>query len=247
MLPGRVTGYFRKVRPLTNNFKTVAVIGGTGAEGGGLALRLAKAGLAVRIGSRNAEKARDAAGRIAEATGAREVSGFANPEAAAGAPIVVLTVPLAAQVEILKSIRGSFSAGTILVDATVPLEVAIGGRVSRTISLWDGSAAQQAARLAPEGVRVVSAFHALSAEMLTHMDGPVDCDALLCGDDAEAKSAVAVLAEVIPGIRAIDAGPLDNARLLESAAALLISLNLRHKVKGSGMRITGIGAEEGRR
>ncbi len=232
------------MRPLTNNTNPIAVIGGTGAEGGGLALRFAKAGLVVRIGSRNAEKARDAAGRIAEATGAREVSGLANHEAAARAPIVVLTVPLAAQVEILKSIRGSFSEGTILVDATVPLEVAIGGRVSRTVSLWDGSAAQQAARLVPERVRVVSAFHALSAELLAHLDRPVDCDALLCGDDADAKSAVAALAEAIPGVRAIDAGPLDNARFLESAAALLISLNLRHKVKGSGMRITGIGTVE---
>jgi NADPH-dependent F420 reductase len=224
--------------------KTIAVVGGTGAEGGGLALRFAKAGLPVRIGSRNADKAREAGLRITEATGARDVSGFANPEAAAEAVIVVLTVPLAAQVEILKSIRSSFSQGAILVDATVPLEVAIGGRVSRTISLWDGSAAQQAARLAPEGVRVVSAFHALSAETLVHLDEPVDCDTLLCGDDAAAKSAVAELAEVIPGVRAIDAGSLDNARFLESAAALLISLNLRHKVKGSGMRITGLRAQE---
>jgi 8-hydroxy-5-deazaflavin:NADPH oxidoreductase len=220
--------------------ETIAVVGGTGAEGGGLALRFAKAGLAVRIGSRNSERARDSARRIAEATGASGVSGFANPEAAAGAAIIVLTVPLAAQVEILKSIRGSFSPGAILVDATVPLEVAIGGRISRIISLWDGSAAQQAARLAPEGVRVVSAFHALSAEMLAHLDQSVDCDALLCGDDAKAKSAVAELAETIPGVRAIDAGPLDHARFLESAAALLIALNLRHKVKGSGMRITGL-------
>jgi 8-hydroxy-5-deazaflavin:NADPH oxidoreductase len=219
-------------------------VGGTGAEGRGLALRFAKAGLAVRIGSRSAEKAGDAAHRIAEATGARNVSGLANPEATAEAGIVVLTVPLAAQVEILKSIRGSFSEGAILVDATVPLEIAIGGRVSRTISLWDGSAAQQAARFAPEGVRVVSAFHALSAETLAHLDGPVDCDTLICGDDGEAKSVVSGLAETIPGVRAIDAGPLDNARFLESAAALLISLNLRHKVKGSGIRITGLRAPE---
>jgi 8-hydroxy-5-deazaflavin:NADPH oxidoreductase len=224
--------------------KTIAVVGGTGAEGGGLALRFAKAGLAVRIGSRNADKARDAARRIAETAAGCDIAGFANPEASAGAPIVVLTVPLAAQVEILKSIRGSLLQGAILVDATVPLEIAVGGRVSRTISLWDGSAAQQASRLAPEGVRVVSAFHALSAETLGRLDQPVDCDTLLCGDDAEAKSAVAELAETIPGVRAIDAGPLDNARFLESAAALLISLNLRHKVKGSGMRITGLGARE---
>ncbi len=223
---------------------TIAVVGGTGAEGGGLALRFARAGERVRIGSRNPDKAREAAQRISAAAGA-EVEGFANPEAVAGAGVVVLTVPLAAQVEILKSIRGSFGPGAILVDATVPLEVAIGGRVSRTIALWDGSAAQQAARLAPQGVAVVAAFHALSAEALAKLDAPVDCDTLVCGDSAEAKAAVSRLAEHIPGVRAIDAGPLDNARLLENAAALLISLNLRHKVKDSGLRITGL--PEGRR
>jgi 8-hydroxy-5-deazaflavin:NADPH oxidoreductase len=228
------------VRPSTIDATTIAVVGGTGAEGGGLALRFAKAGLTVRVGSRAADKAQDAAGRIAEATGARTVTGYANPEAAAGAGIVILTVPLAAQVEILKSIRGSFAPGAVLVDATVPLEIAIGGRVSRTLTLWDGSAAQQAARLAPEGVRVVAGFHALSAEALAQLDRPVECDALICGDDAEAKAEVRELAELIPGVRAIDAGPLDNARLLESAAALLIGLNLRNKVKSSGLRITGL-------
>jgi 8-hydroxy-5-deazaflavin:NADPH oxidoreductase len=222
---------------------TIAVVGGTGAEGGGLALRFAKAGLAVRIGSRTAEKAREAARRIAEVSGAGAVTGHINPEAAAGASIVLLTVPLAAQVEILKSIRGGLAAGTILVDATVPLEVAIGGRLSRTVTLWDGSAAQQAARLVPEGVQVVAGFHDLSAEALAHLDQPLACDALICGDNAEAKVRVRDLAAQIPGVRAIDAGPLENARLLESAAALLISLNLRHKVKSSGMRITGLDTE----
>lgn len=219
---------------------TVAVVGGTGAEGSGLALRFAKAGARVLIGSRTVDKALSAAHRIAAAAGAGEVTGHTNPDAVTGAGIVVLTVPLAAQVEILKSIRGSFVPGTILVDATVPLEIAIGGRVSRTLTLWDGSAAQQAARLAPEGVRVVSAFHALSAEALAKQDQPVDCDVLMCGDDADAKTTVRGLAALIPGVRTIDAGPLDNARLLESAAALLISLNLRYKRKSSGIRITGI-------
>ncbi len=153
--------------------------------------------------------------------------------------MVVLTVPLAAQIEILKSIKGRLAPGAILVDATVPLEIAIGGRISRTITLWDGSAAQQAARLLP-GVPVVAAFHALSAEVLAQVDHPLDCDTLICGDSAEAKAAVMDLAALIPGVRAIDAGPLDNARLLENTAALLISLNLRHKVKHSGMRITGL-------
>jgi NADPH-dependent F420 reductase len=212
----------------------IAIVGGTGAEGRGLAARFAKAGAEVRIGSRNLEKAQETARRIGE-----NASGHSNVDAVAGAAIVILTVPLSAQVETLKSIRTSFAPGAILVDATVPLEIAIGGRVSRTLTLWDGSAAQQAARLVP-GVPVVAAFHALSAEALGDLDHPLDCDALLCGDNAEAKTAVMKLAETIPGVRAIDAGTLDNARLLESAAALLISLNLRHKVKESGMRITGL-------
>jgi hypothetical protein len=212
----------------------VAIVGGTGAEGSGLAARFAKAGVQVRIGSRSLEKAQETARRIGE-----PATAHTNADAAAGAGIVILTVPLAAQVETLKSIRSSIAPDAILVDATVPLEVAIGGRVSRILTLWDGSAAQQAARLVP-GARVVAAFHALSAEALARLDHPLDCDTLICGDNAEAKAQISQLAQLIPGVRAIDAGPLDNARLLESAAALLISLNLRHKVKESGMRITGL-------
>ncbi len=209
-------------------------MGGTGAEGSGLAARFAKAGIVVRIGSRSLEKAQESARRIAG-----QAAGLTNADAVKEAGIILLTVPLSAQVETIKSIRGSIAPGAILVDATVPLEVAIGGRISRTLTLWDGSAAQQAARLLP-GVPVIAAFHALSADALAKLDHPLDCDALICGDDADAKAAVMKLAEMISGVRAIDAGPLDNARLLESAAALLISLNLRHKVKESGMRFTGI-------
>ncbi len=219
----------------------VAVIGGTGAEGGGLALRFAQAGAVVRIGSRSLEKAQDAARRVSAQVRA-EVTGHTNEDAVAGAGVVVLTVPLSAHVETLKAIRGSLAPGAVLVDATVPLEIAIGGRLSRMLTLWDGSAAQQAARLLP-GVAVVAAFHALSAEALAKLDHPLDCDTLICGDSAEAKTTVTQLAALIPGVRAIDAGPLDAARLLESAAALLIALNLRHKVKESGMRITGLRSE----
>lgn len=222
----------------------VAVLGGTGAEGSGLALRFARAGLRVLIGSRNLEKAQAAAREIAAQAGSGEVTGHTNPDAVSQADIVILTVPLSAQVETLRSIRANFKSGAILVDATVPLEVAIGGRVSRTVGLWDGSAAQQAARLAPPGVSVVAAFHLLSAEALKKLDQPVDCDALICGDNADAKAAVSALAKTIPGVRAIDAGPLENARYLENSAALLIALNLRHKVNHSGLRITGLGLGE---
>jgi 8-hydroxy-5-deazaflavin:NADPH oxidoreductase len=223
-----------------NKLPNIAIVGGTGAEGSGLAARFAKAGARVLIGSRSAEKAVATAERIAAQTRSGEVTGHANAEAASQANIVILTVPLTAQIETLKGIREHFVPGAILVDATVPLEIALGGRVSRMVTLWDGSAAQQAARLAPPGVAVVAAFHALSADLLGRLDENVDCDALICGDSADAKRTVSELAETIPGVRAIDAGLLDSARFLESAAAMLIALNLRHKVKHSGMRITGL-------
>ena len=215
----------------------VAIVGGTGAEGFGLALRLTRAGARVLIGSREAGKAEAAAGR---APGAE---GRANSDAVREAEIVVLTVPLAAQIEILKSVRESFRPGAILVDTTVPLEAALGGRASRTVSLWAGSAAQRAAQQVPDGVAVVAAFHSLSARSLADVDRPVDTDILICGDSASAKAAVRRLVEMLPGARAIDAGPLENARLLENVAALLIALNVGHRSSRAGLRITGLDPE----
>jgi NADPH-dependent F420 reductase len=216
--------------------RTIAIVSGTGAEGFGLASRFAKAGARVLVGSRDARKAEDAARRI----GAAE--GMLNADAVREAEVVILTVPLAAQIPTLKSLAQSFRPGAILVDATVPLEVAIGGRISHPLTLWAGSAAEQAARYTPSGVHVAAAFHTLSAELLGLLDEPIDADVLVCGDDAPAKAVVAELIALLPGARAIDAGPLENARLIESAAALLISLNIRHKVKHSGLRITGLPA-----
>lgn len=221
--------------------ETIAIVGGTGAEGFGLGLRLARAGARLRIGSRDLGKAQDAARRIAEMAGRGQVEGRLNPEAVSEAGIVILTVPLAAQIGILKSVRASFRPGAVLVDATVPLEAAIGGRVSRLLTLWAGSAAQQAAQHVPEGVAVTSAFHCLSAEVLADLERDVDSDVLICGDSVNAKAAVRDLLKLIPGARAVDAGPLENSRFAESLAALLISLNLRYKVKSSGVRITGLG------
>ena len=214
--------------------QTIAIVSGTGAEGFGLASRFARAGARVLVGSRDAKKAEDAARRIGNA------EGRVNADAVAEADIVVLTVPLTAQISTLKSIQSSFRPSAVLVDATVPLEAAIGGRVSHALTLWDGSAAQQAARHTPPGVSVVAAFHTLSAELLAQLDQPVDSDVLICGDNAPAKSLVTELIAMLPGARAVDCGPLENARLIEGAAALLISLNIRHKVKHSGLRITGL-------
>jgi NADPH-dependent F420 reductase len=216
--------------------QTIAIISGTGAEGFGLASRFARAGARVIIGSRDKAKAQEAAARIGN------VEGMLNSDAVSAAGVVVLTVPLAAQIATLKSLKSSFRPSAILVDATVPLEAAIGGRVSQPLTLFAGSAAQQAAKYTPSGVSVVAAFHTLSAELLARVDEPIDSDVLLCGDSADAKSVVIEMIGMLQGARAVDAGPLENARLIETAAALLISLNIRHKVKHSGLRITGLGA-----
>ena len=214
--------------------QTIAIVSGTGAEGFGLASRFAHAGARVIVGSRDPQKAQDAARRIGKA------EGKLNADAVNEADIVILTVPLVAQIPTLKSLHASFRPSAILVDATVPLEAAIGGRVSHTLTLWAGSAAQQAARYTPPSVSVVAAFHTLSADLLADLDQPIDSDVLICGDSAEAKAVVTGLIAMLPGARAIDAGPLENARLIENAAALVISLNIRHKVKHSGLRITGL-------
>jgi len=212
-------------------------VGATGAEGFGLALRFARAGAHVLIGSRDLQKARDAAQRA----GPGKVEGRLNPDAVSEAGIVLLTIPLQAQIATLKSLRSSFRPGAILVDATVPLEAAIGGRVSHTLGIWAGSAAEQAARYVPDGVAVAAAFHSLSAELLVKVDEPVDSDVLICSDSAPAKETVRELVRMMPGARAVDAGPLENARMVENLAALLISLNVRHKAKHAGVRITGLG------
>jgi len=225
------------------NSALIAIIGGTGAEGFGLALRFAKAGAAIRIGSRDLAKAQAAAQRIVESLPGAPVTGHLNPDAVADADIVILTVPINAQIATLKSVRASFRPSAILVDATVPLEAAIGGSATRPLVLFAGSAAQQAARNVPAGVPVVAAFHSLGAELLANLDHAVDCDVLICGDQPEAKAAVRELVAMLPGARAIDAGPLENARVVESITALLISINIRHKVKHSGIRITGLEKE----
>jgi NADPH-dependent F420 reductase len=218
----------------------IGILGGTGAEGSGLGLRFALSGAHVLIGSRDPEKARNTALRLRQIVPSGTFEGAANQDVARQCRMLILTVPLNAQIPTLKSIRESFQPETVLVDATVPLEVSLGGRLSHMVTLWAGSAAEQAARHVPEGVSVVSAFHALSAELLADIHQSVDCDILICGDNAAAKSSVSELAGRIEGARPIDAGPLEQARYAETAGAMLVALNLRHKVKRSGIRITGL-------
>lgn len=219
---------------------TIAIVGGTGPEGSGLALRWAQAGETIIIGSRDAQRASESAAKLGEKIGGKgsRVSGAENKAACAGAEIVVLTVPFEAQAETLKHIKPALRPGQILVDTTVPLAASVGGKPTRTLGVWQGSAAQQAAELVPEGVAVVAAFHNLAADLLK-IDGPVDCDVIVCSDDKEAGKRVRELARKIPGVRALDGGKLENARIVEQITAVLIGLNIRHKGH-SGLRITGL-------
>jgi NADPH-dependent F420 reductase len=224
---------------------TVAVVGGTGALGFGLALRWAVAGVPIVIGSRSAERAAEAAERLREQArghGVAEVSadGFQNDDAVKRAHTVVLAVPFRSQSENLNNLRHSLEAGTVLVDASVPLAAAIGGRATRTVGVWQGSAAQQAQEMAPRGVTVVSAFHTISATLLSDLSQEIGEDVLIAGDDRKAKDQVAELARKIPGLRPIDCGDLETARILEQLTALLISVNKRYKIKHSGIRLTGL-------
>jgi 8-hydroxy-5-deazaflavin:NADPH oxidoreductase len=217
----------------------IAILGGTGPAGMGVGLRWARAGETVILGSRDAQRARDAADRIKRSVGEHaQISGMENGAACAAANILVLTVPFEGQASLLKQLKPAIRSGSVLIDATVALASSVGGRASRTLGVWQGSAAQQAAELVPKGVSVAAAFHNLSAELLNG-DEDLDCDVIVCSDDAGAGQTARSLAAKLPGVRAIDGGKLENARVLEQITALLIGLNIRHKGH-SGIRITGL-------
>jgi 8-hydroxy-5-deazaflavin:NADPH oxidoreductase len=225
--------------------QTVAVIGGTGALGFGLALRWAIAGIPIVIGSRSPERAAEAAAKVSEkarrvASDAAGVEGLQNEEAAGRANTVLLAVPFRAQSENLNNLRNAFQPATVLIDATVPLAAAIGGRATRSLGVPQGSAAQQAAEMAPRGVSVVSGFHTISAAALSDPARALDEDVLIAGDDRKAKDDVAGLVRRIPGLRPVDCGDLEIARILEQLTPLLISVNQRHKIKHSGIKLTGL-------
>ncbi|HKX30211.1 MAG TPA: NADPH-dependent F420 reductase [Blastocatellia bacterium] len=218
----------------------IAIIGGTGDQGKGLALRWARSGWPVIIGSRDVERAQAVAAEVRDAAGGQAaVEGWGNAEAAAGASLVILTVPFAAQIATLKSIGKNLLPGSVLIDVTVPLEPAVGGRPTRMLGVWSGSAAEQCAELAPDGVRVVSAFHNVGAAALADLRHEIECDVIVCGDDKGAKDRVRPLVEAIPGCRYVDGGALANSRTVEAMTALLIGINIRYKTH-TGIRITGI-------
>jgi NADPH-dependent F420 reductase len=218
---------------------TVPVIGGTGALGFGMTLRLTAAGVPVVIGSRDAGRAREAAERAQERVPDAEVEGLENAEAAARGPIVLLVVPFRAQSENLTNLRNVLQPGQILVDATAPLAAAVSGKATRLLGVPQGSAAEQAQEMVPEGVSVVSALHTLSAPTLADLSAELDEDVPICGDRRDDKRRVAELIARVPGLRPVNAGLLEAARLVESLTPLLISVNVRNKVR-AGIRFSGL-------
>jgi 8-hydroxy-5-deazaflavin:NADPH oxidoreductase len=217
----------------------VCIVGGTGALGFGLSLRLGREGMPIVIGSRDGERARESARRAGELISDGSFSGAENAEAVTEAEIVILSVPFRSQSETLTNLKGALREGQLVVDATVPLAAAVSGKATRTLGVWQGSAAQQAQEMVPDGVRVVSAFHTVSAALLTDLDHELDEDVLLCGDRREDKARVKELVNTIRGLRAVDCGPLEMARLVEGLTPLIISINVRHKAR-AGIRITGL-------
>ncbi len=218
----------------------IAILGGTGDQGLGLALRFTKAGRSVVIGSRKADRAVTAAEEVMEKVPGADVSGLENSEAAAKAPLVILSVPFEHTASTVKAVRDALSPGQVLVSMGVPLATAIGDGAVRTVGVWQGSCAELVEGLAPEGVEVVSAFQNVSAHRLQHLDEPVECDVVVSGKKAP-RERVMALCDLVPGLRAVNGGPLANARYVEAWTALLIGLNVRYKVpEGLGFRITGL-------
>ena len=218
---------------------TVSVIGGSGDLGFGLATRLGAAGIPVTIGSRDEQRAAATVDRLRERVPSATFNAGVNASAVAGTTVVILTVPFGSQRQTLGELGPALVPGQIVLDTTVPLASAIGGRPTRTVGVWQGSAAEQTAELVPSGVGVVSALHTVAASQLQDLNHPFEQDVLVCGDSDADKRVVADLLERIPGFRCVDCGPLEMSRFSEQLTPLLIGLNLRYRAK-SGVRIVGL-------
>jgi 8-hydroxy-5-deazaflavin:NADPH oxidoreductase len=220
----------------------VCIIGASGALGFGLALRLGQAGVGVVIGSRDAERAGEAVRRAQSAVPQGTFSGYDNATAVTKADTVILSVPFRNQSETLTNLKQALRPGQLLIDASVPLAATVSGKATRMLGVWQGSAAQQAQEMAPAGVRVVSALHTVSAASLSEPEHELCEDVLICGDSRDDKRQAAALIERIQGLRCVDCGRLEMARITESLTAMLISINIRYKAH-AGIKITGLPTE----
>jgi NADPH-dependent F420 reductase len=222
------------------NQRAIAILGGTGDQGLGLALRFARAGRPVVIGSRKLERAVAAAATVCEAIPEADVVGLENADATPRAPIVILSIPFEHFASTVKHVAPALAPGQIVVSMGVPLATAIGDGAARTVGIWQGSCAELVETLVPAGVHVVSAFQNVSAHRLQQLDGPVECDVVVSGAKDPRKT-VMDLCPLVPGLRAVDGGPLANARIIEEITALMIGINIRYKLpEGTGIRFTGL-------
>ncbi len=220
----------------------VSIIGGTGPQGLGIGERLAIAGVDVIIGSRKEEKALEVVEQAKKDLADYDLSivGMANEDAAKEGDVLIITVPLAAQKPTVEGIK-EFCKDKIVMDATVPLETAIGGKPFRFIDLMEGSAAERTASiLEGTGAKVICAFCNISNSHLSNIPEEIDCDCLIAGDDKEAKEVAAEIINKIPGIKTLDCGILEKARIIEKITPLLIGLNIKYRSHYGGLRITGI-------
>jgi NADPH-dependent F420 reductase len=225
--------------PTADHPAPVTIVGGSGALGFGLAVRLGRAGVPVVIGSRDAERATQAVERARAAVPGGSFAGYENTDAVAQSDTAILSVPFRNQSETLTNLKRALRPGQLLIDASVPLAAAVSGKATRMLGVWQGSAAQQAQEMAPEGVRVVSALHSVSAASLSDLGHELAEDVLICGDARADKREAAALIERIAGLRCVDCGRLEMARVTESLTALLIGVNSRYKAH-AGIRLTGL-------
>jgi 8-hydroxy-5-deazaflavin:NADPH oxidoreductase len=202
-------------------------------------VRLGQTGVPIAIGSRDAARAQETAQRAQGVVPDGSFSGHDNADAARAADTVILSVPFRNHSETLTNLKEALAPGKLLIDATVPLAAAVSGKATRMLGVWQGSAAEQAAEMAGEGVRVVSGLHTVSATSLTDLAHPLEQDLLRCGDSREDKRAAARLIGRIDGLRCIDSGRLEMSRITESLTALLIGVNSRYKAH-AGIRLTGL-------
>jgi NADPH-dependent F420 reductase len=225
---------------MSDKTDSIAILGGTGDQGLGLALRFAVAGRRVVIGSRKADRAEAAAKQVLETVPDANVVGLPNAAATQEADIVIVSVPFEHTAGTLKDIRDVLSEGQIVVSMAVPLAAAIGDGAVRTLGIWQGSCAELMKSLVPKGVEVVSAFQNVSSHRLQHLADPVECDVIVSGAKAP-RERVMDLCPLVPGLRAVNGGPLSNARIVEEITALLIGLNIRYKIpEGLGIRLAGL-------
>jgi NADPH-dependent F420 reductase len=220
----------------------VAVVGGTAGIGYGIALRLAKAGDDVVIGGRQTEKSQRVAGEAKSSLPDATIEGKANEDAVVDCELVVVTVPYPGLADTYKMLKEKMTPGTVVLDCNVPLASELGGKPTRMLGVWEGSAAQQAKGILGKDFPVASGFHTVMAGKLVKLDTALGSDVLICGE-AKAKPVAEELVGKIEGARYVDCGPLENARILESLTALLIGINIRYKLDpGAGLQIIGLPA-----